>query len=97
MSAEPTSLEFLQAVYRNEQLPLSVRMRAAIEAAPYEHAKLTAVAVGYMNESFGAQLDRAIARSKGPLLIEGRAVVEVHPASELKGNFARLRGQGRRV
>jgi hypothetical protein len=92
MSAKPTSLEFLQAVYCNEQLPLSVRLRAAIEAAPYEHAKLTAVAVGYMNsDSFGAQLDRAIARSKGPLLIESRAVVEVHSASELKGPMARLR------
>ena len=89
--SKPTSLEFLQAVYLNESLPLNTRLRAAIEAAPYEHAKLTAVAVGYMNESFGVQLDRAIARSKGPLLIESNAVVEVHPASELKGNFARLR------
>ena len=96
MSAEPTSLEFLQAVYRNEQLPLSVRMRAAIEAAPFEHAKLTAVQVGYMNgDSFGAQLDRAIERSQRPvLLIEGKAEVVVQrPADELKRPFARPRGR----
>jgi hypothetical protein len=32
-----TPLDFLQAVYRNEGLPLTVRMKAAIEAAPYVH------------------------------------------------------------
>jgi hypothetical protein len=92
MSAEPTSLEFLQAVYRNDQLPLSVRMRAAIEAAPYEHAKLTAMAVGYINgDSFGAQLDRAIERSRRPmLLIEGKAELVV-PAEDLKRPFPRMR------
>ena len=92
MSAEPTCLEFLQAVYRNEQLPLSVRMRAAIEAAPYEHAKRSSIDVAYWNnESFGAQLDRAIERSRRPpLLIECKAT-EVHSAEEMKGPFARLR------
>jgi hypothetical protein len=35
MSDRPSPLEFLEAVYLNEQLPLTVRMRAAIEAAPY--------------------------------------------------------------
>jgi hypothetical protein len=72
--AKPTSLEFLQAVYLNEQLPLSVRMRAAIEAAPYEHPKLSAVGVGYINnETFASRLDRAIIRSERVMLIEDRA------------------------
>ena len=35
MDDQPTPLDFLKAVYLNEGLPLTVRMRAAIEAAPY--------------------------------------------------------------
>jgi hypothetical protein len=94
ISDKPTSLEFLQAVYLNEQLPLSVRLRAAIEAAPHEHPKQMAVAVGYWNnDSFAVQLDRAIARSKGPpLLIESKAV-EVLPAEVLKRPMPRPRGR----
>jgi hypothetical protein len=72
--SRPTSLDFLQAVYLNEQLPLSVRMRAAIEAAPYEQAKISAVAVGYLNaHDFASRLDQAIERSDRARLIEGRA------------------------
>ena len=40
-------------------------MRAATEAAPYRHAKLTAVALSSMNgEHFAALLERAIQRSR---------------------------------
>ena len=39
-----TPLNFLRAVYCNEGLPLTVRMKAAIEAAPYVHPKLSATA-----------------------------------------------------
>ena len=75
MSLKPTSLEFLQAVYLNEQLPLSVRLRAAIEAASYEHPRMSAVAVGYMtNDTFAECLDRAIEASNRAKLIEARAV-----------------------
>jgi hypothetical protein len=75
MDAKPTSLEFLQAVYLNEQLPLSVRMRAAIEAAPYEHAKITAVAIGHLTgQDFYNRLEHAINRSECAKLIEGRAI-----------------------
>jgi hypothetical protein len=77
MDAKPTSLEFLQAVYLNEQLPLSVRMRAAIEAAPYEHAKISTVAVGYLTANdFASRLDRAVDRSSKVKLIEGRVINE---------------------
>jgi hypothetical protein len=70
---EPIPLDFLKAVYLNEGLPLTVRMRAAIEAAPYMHPKLGAVAVGYMNaDGFAARLERAIMRSGK--LIEAKAI-----------------------
>jgi hypothetical protein len=60
----PTPLDFLQAVYCNEGLPLSTRMKAAIEAAPYVHPKLSATAV-MSSEDFGDRLERAILRSLG--------------------------------
>jgi hypothetical protein len=90
--SKPTSLDFMQAVYLNESLPLNTRLRAAIEAAPYEHSKRTSIDVAYWNnESFGAQLERAIERSRRPpLLIEGRAV-EVQSAEVLKRPFVRRR------
>ena len=75
MSEKPTSLEFLQAVYLNETLPLPTRLRAAIEAAPYEHPKLTAVSVGYHDgTAFADRLDRAIEASNRAKLIEGRVI-----------------------
>ena len=75
MSARPTSLQFLQAVYLNESLPLNLRLRAAIEAAPYEHPRMSAVAVGYLtNNTFAERLDRAIEASNRAKVIEGRVI-----------------------
>jgi hypothetical protein len=73
--SKPTSLEFLQAVYLNEQLPLSVRLRAAVEAAPYEHPRLSSVAVGHFTgEDFATRLERAVEASTRAKLIEGRVI-----------------------
>ena len=87
-SVKPTPLEFLEAVYLDEELPLSVRMRAAIEAAPYVHPKLGAVATTHMNGAdFASLLERCIQRSVtgAPLkLIEGGRSAQ-HDAEELKG------------
>jgi hypothetical protein len=70
----PTALELLQSVYRDDGQPLSTRLRAAIEALPFEHPKMSAVAVGYLTgDTFAEKLDRAIARSDRAKLIEGRA------------------------
>jgi hypothetical protein len=70
---EPTPLDFLRAVYLNDQLPLSVRMRAAIEAAPYMHAKLAVTAHIADTDDFAARLERALARSgMAPKVIEHR-------------------------
>jgi hypothetical protein len=59
---QDSPLDFLTAVYQNEDLPLAVRMRAAIECAPYRHPKLTATAI-LSDEDFSVRLERAIARS----------------------------------
>ena len=74
MSEAPSPLDFLKAVYLNEGLPLSVRMRAAIEAAPYLHPKLS-VSANVTSNDFATMLDRAIERS-------GKAQIEAAPAIE---------------
>jgi hypothetical protein len=71
MSEEPSPLDFLRAVYLNNDLPLSVRMRAAVECAPYVHPKLTAIATTSMDgKDFASMLERAVARSRAPLVID---------------------------
>jgi hypothetical protein len=78
MSENPTSLEFLQAVYLNECLPLPVRLRAAIECLPFESPRMTAVSVGYYDgNTFAQRLDRAIDASNRAKVIEGRVIESV--------------------
>ena len=91
-----TALEYLQSIYRDLSQAENRRMRAAIEALPFETPKLTAVATTELNgNSFGELLDRAIARverSKQPPPPKMIDVTPVpHPASELKGPMVRLR------
>src|SRR5262249_9638940 len=55
------ALEFLQAIYMNDELPLLTRVRVAIACLPFESPKLIATAV--MNEgSFAEPLDRRLKR-----------------------------------
>jgi hypothetical protein len=59
VEVKATSLEFLQAVYRNASLALPVRMRAAMAALPFEAPKLSVIA--QVNDAdFAAILDRRI-------------------------------------
>jgi hypothetical protein len=84
-----TSLKLLQAIYRDKQQPLNVRVRCAIEALPFEVPKLSATAVTHMNsQDFATQLERAIERSQRPVPLLNGPVEEL-PASELKKPFVR--------
>ena len=99
MTERATPLDFFEAVWMNETLPLHTRLRAATEHAKYVHPRLAAVA-NISEGSFAAMLDAAIERSSRPLkLIEAKPepVAEPegddnqHSAEELKGPMAKLR------
>ncbi len=79
---EPTSLELLQAVYCNEAVPLSVRMRAAIAALPFETPKLAVTAIGPMSEGFAMQLERAIQRSGKVIEAQAIRAITAEPAPD---------------
>jgi hypothetical protein len=69
---------------------MSLRMRAAIEALPFEVPKLSATAIAtFDGKSFAEALERCIERSKGPPRLNGP--VEELPASELKKPMSRYR------
>jgi hypothetical protein len=69
------ALRLLQMVYRGEFKATPQQMRAVIEALPYETPKLTAMAIGTLNDqNFYARLERAIERSERARLIEGTIV-----------------------
>jgi hypothetical protein len=76
MNEGDSPLDFLLAVYKNNELPLSTRMRAAIEAAPYVHAKL-AVQMN-VGENFADKLEQVIQRrlARAP---NGMKVIEAKP------------------
>jgi hypothetical protein len=53
------ALEFLQEVYCNDQLPLVVRMRAAMACLPFESPMLAVTAV-VSDQDFASLLDERI-------------------------------------
>jgi hypothetical protein len=74
-----TSLDFLQAIYRDPRQPIQRRMRAAVAALPFECPKLAVTAVIEGGADFAARLERACSRSAK--VIEARA--EPRPALPL--------------
>src|SRR5215469_4662973 len=67
------SLDLLRAVYRNNQLPLTTRMRAAIAALPFEVPKLAVTAV-VSEQDFATLLDRRLKRIQEMKLLENKVV-----------------------
>jgi hypothetical protein len=57
--------EFLQAVWNDPGVPLPLRIRAAVEALPFERPKLAATYS--LGEALGRRMEEAIARSEGRL------------------------------
>jgi hypothetical protein len=89
MTVNVTPMEFLEAVYLNEELPLTVRMRAAIECLPYKHPKQSVVAIGHFDgQTFAEALERCIERSRSPVPRLNGPVQELD-ASEMKKPFPR--------
>ena len=66
-------LSFLKAVYMNADLPLSVRMRAAIELLPFTHPKLAVTAV-VSEQDFATVLDRRLKRIEEMKLLEKKTI-----------------------
>jgi hypothetical protein len=80
-----------RGVYRSTQQPMSLRMRAAIEALPFEVPKLSATAIATMDgKTFAEALERCIERSTSPVpRLNGP--VEPLPLEELKRPMSRYR------
>jgi hypothetical protein len=84
------SLKLLQAIYKDKNQPLNVRVRCAIEALPFEVPKLSATAIATMDgKTFAEALERCIERSQSPPRLNGP--VEQLPPSELKKPFPNYR------
>ena len=64
LPANGTSLTFLQMVYRNANLPLGMRMRAASQAIQFEHPKLAVQASVSEWDGWVRKLDQAIEQSQ---------------------------------
>jgi hypothetical protein len=69
--ANASPLDFLCAVYRDANQPMSRRLRAAIEAAPYAHPKLAVTASIGPDSGLGRRLEIAIERSR--MVINGKS------------------------
>jgi hypothetical protein len=77
--ADGTSLDLLRAVYRNNQLPLTTRMRAAIAALPFESPKLAVTAM-VSEQDFATLLDQRLKRMEAMRADEAKAQpVEMKP------------------
>jgi hypothetical protein len=86
---EGNALDLLQSIYRDPRVPLPVRMRAASIAIPFESPKLSVTTVLGDEASFGAMLDRAIARSQSPPKMIEHRPGETAPSVKWSGPLSR--------
>ena len=78
-----TSLDLLQAIYRNPSMPLHTRMRAAMSCLPHEHPKL-GITFQASETDFANLLDRSLKRMEEAKLIEHKPqAVEVKPTMSI--------------
>jgi hypothetical protein len=75
MAKRDTALDFLKAVYCNNDLPLPTRLRAAIASLNFQHPRLQ-VTAQVTGEGFAELLDRRLERMKA---IEEGKVIEHQP------------------
>jgi len=75
------SLDLLRAVYRNNQLPLPTRMRAAIAALPHEVPRL-AVTAQVTDMGVAELLDRRLKRIEQMRLLENKTITGETVVSE---------------
>jgi hypothetical protein len=83
---ELSAHKILQLVYRGKLEVTPMQMRALGIAIGFESPKLSATAVSSMDgDHFAAMLERAIARSRAPLLIEHQPTERELPPSAPPG------------
>ena len=80
---EATSLQVMQAIYRNPAQPIARRMRAALAALPFEHPKLSATYAVTGERDFAEQM-RAIARRSGRSMVIDASTKHVDGQSFIK-------------
>jgi hypothetical protein len=82
-----TSLDLLQAIYRNPAMPLHTRMRAAMSCLPHEHPKL-GITFQASETDFANLLDQRIKRYQQMKLITHQP--QATPAVEVKPQLPRV-------
>jgi len=87
-----TAKQALEMVYRGEIVLSPQQMRAAIECLQFENAKPpSSTFIGITGQSFAEALDRCIARSQSPHVMNAPPALTIeHSPEELKGPMARL-------
>jgi hypothetical protein len=81
LSTNGTSLDFLQAIYRDPNQPVQRRMRAASAALPFEHPKLAVIA-RVREEDLAERLMRALQASGK--VINARPMQVIEPPKPLQ-------------